>query len=156
LNRAGDELPVAERPRLAALNARASRAALRQAAPRAALAYSRAGLRLLPPEPWGGDTHALWFSLLRDAAECAGLTGEIATCDAGLDLALARTEAVGERVELCTVGAEIHALSGEPRRALERGREGLALLGMALPLDAPFEEAQVERRAAEHALRHEA
>jgi len=76
LNRASDRLPGEEKSQLADLDERAGRQALATAAHASALGYFQEGLRLLPSEPWRGELHALWFRLLRGAAECAGLTGD--------------------------------------------------------------------------------
>ena len=76
LDRAVDRLAPDERSRVAHLNQRAGRIARTSAAYASALRYFSAGLELLPPEPWSTDCHELWFALVRDAAECAALTGD--------------------------------------------------------------------------------
>ena len=98
-NRAADDLPEAERIRIAGLNARAGQQARSSGALASALGYFQAGLDLLPPEPWR-EQHALWFSLLRDGAECAGMLGDITRSDALIDTGLARTSEVLEKAEL--------------------------------------------------------
>jgi PAS domain S-box-containing protein len=133
LDRAADQLPDAERIRLAGLNERAGRQARAAAAHGPALGYFQAGIRLLPPEPWRGELHALWFTLLRGAAECAGLTGDHELSERLVDEGLARAGTLLEKADLCTIGVQTNALRGTHEKAIQRAREGLMALGSELP-----------------------
>jgi PAS domain S-box-containing protein len=139
LDRATDRLTKEEQIQLADLNARAGLQARSAAAHVSALGYFRAGLRLLPDMAWKEEHHALWFTLLRNAAECAGLSADYALSDALVDEGIARTEAVLERAELYSVAVETNALRGTHARAIERAKDGLLALGIDLPFE-PSEE----------------
>ena len=124
LDRAVDRLAPDERSRVAHLNHRAGRIARTSAAYASALRYFSAGLELLPPEPWSTDCHELWFALVRDAAECAALTGDHALCERLIEGALGRTEVALEKAELCQVLAQSSALRARiarPSGAAGRG-----------------------------------
>ena len=151
-NRAADDLPEAERIRLAGLNARAGQQARSTGALASALGYFQVGLELLPPEPWR-EQHALWFALLRDAAECVGLLGDMTRCDALVDAGLARTEDLLEKVELYAIAVRADAFNGLHERAIERGRQGLAILGVDLPQDPSPELVNAERTRTQTSLR---
>jgi len=152
LDRASDQLPDAEKLRLASLNERAGRQARASSASASALGYFQAGLRLLPAEPWRGELHALWFTLQRDAAECAGLTGDHELSERLVEEGIARAETVLEKANLYAIGVQTNALRGTHTKAIQCGLEGLAALGLELP-DAPSAEvAEAESRRAQAAL----
>jgi predicted ATPase/signal transduction histidine kinase len=148
-NRAGEELPEGDRARVAGLNERAGRKARAAAAYASALGYFRTGLSLLPPEA----RHELWFSLLKGAAECAGLTGEHVLSQGLVDAGLSQTEVPLERAELHAIGILTNTLRNRHADALRHAREGLAVLGMDLPDQATSEVARAECVRAHAALR---
>jgi PAS domain S-box-containing protein len=133
LDRASERLDPGERLRVARLNHRAGSVARASAAHASALRYLSVGLELLPEEPWTADLHALWFSLVRDAAEAAALTGDHARCERLAEDGLRRTGVALEKAELGRVLAQSSALQGAHRDAILRGREALRVLGVELP-----------------------
>ncbi|HEY8209484.1 MAG TPA: AAA family ATPase [Myxococcaceae bacterium] len=153
LNRAAGQVHGAERLHLARLNAQAGDQARRKGALASALGYFLAGRSLLPPEAWRGELQPLWFTLLKDAAECAGLTGDRELGESLVDEGLARTGDALERAALGTVSALTNALYGEHAQALRRGREGLAALGMDLPGEMSAQVASAETARARASLR---
>ena len=155
LDRAADHLDPDERSRLADLNHRAGRIARASAAHASALRYFSAGLAMLPAEPWSGVRRALWFALVRDAAECASLTGSPALCERLAEGALRRTVVPLEKAELCRVLAQSRALQGAHRDAIRRSLEGLRTLGVELPepQEASGADARAERARTREILR---
>jgi PAS domain S-box-containing protein len=133
LDRSVDRLAPDERSRLAHLNHRAGRSARASAAYSSAFHYFSVGLELLPPEPWTTDRRELWFELVRDAAECAALAGDHAGCERLVEAALGHTEIALEKAALYQVLAQSSALQGAHQVAIRHGREGLRILGVALP-----------------------
>jgi len=152
LNRAADQLPEAETIRLADLNDRAGRRARGTVAYASALGYFQAGLRLLPAESWSGERHALWFSLQRGAAECAGLTGDHELSERLVDEGIARTDVLLEKASFYTIGVQTNALRGTHTKAIQRGREGLAALGIDLPDEPSAAVIEAERKRAQVVL----
>jgi PAS domain S-box-containing protein len=149
LNRAAELLSDRERTRLASLNARAGEQARATAAYSSALGYLQTGLRLLPEAAWNGELHPLWFELQRDAAECAGLTGDLELSERLVDEGIARTDVPVEKGDFYAISVHINALGGAHPRAIERGRQGLAALGAELPEPSPsVVSAEMERARA--------
>ncbi len=153
LNRAAHRLSPDERVRLASLNQRAGRTARRRGALASALGYFRCGRELLPAESWQGALHDLWFALQRDAAECAGLTGERELAERLVDEGLARADDVLEKAALDTISAQTNTLYGAHVQAIDRARDGLAALGMDLPQDASPAAVSAELERARASLR---
>ncbi|MGE3457613.1 MAG: AAA family ATPase [Kofleriaceae bacterium] len=132
----GEALVVepAERLRLADLNLAAGRKAKASAAYQAAFNYLSVGLRLLPSQPW--DDHGeLCFALHRELAECAYLTARHAMADALVEAALEHAPSKAARADLYTLRALAAMVAGDSARALRVGRDGLALFGLAWPLE---------------------
>jgi len=146
LDRASDQLPDAEKLRLANLNERAGRQARAAAANTSALGYFQAGICLLPAEPWRGELHPLWFTLQRDAAECAGLTGDHELSERLVEDGIARAETTLEKANLYAIGVQTNALRGTHAKAIQCGLEGLAALGLELPHEPSAEVAEAESR----------
>ncbi|WP_169927438.1 AAA family ATPase [Labilithrix luteola] len=117
-----------DRIALAQLDARAGRKAQRATAYDSALAYLCAGLAALPESSWEAR-HELAFSLHRDAAKCALVSGDH---DLSRHLALDALEHAWSRCEkadiynLLVVSATVRSAWDE---ALSRGLEGLRDLG---------------------------
>lgn len=123
----------AERRWLAEMDRRAGRKAMASAAYGPALAYLRHGHDVLP-DGWQSDRE-LTFDLLRDAAECAYLTGDHRLSAALVAEAKPHAATALERARLCGVRLVSATLVGEYEEAIREGREGLSALGMELPED---------------------
>jgi predicted ATPase/signal transduction histidine kinase/tRNA A-37 threonylcarbamoyl transferase component Bud32 len=133
LNRAAELLSAGQRIDLARLNEQAGWQARAAAAFRSALDYFLTGLDLLPGGAHEGDLHATWFSLQLGAAECAGLSGLPERSEQLVDQGLALAARPLEQAQLYGISVQMSTIAGAHARALVRGREGLALLGIALP-----------------------
>jgi PAS domain S-box-containing protein len=153
LDRAADRLTEDERTNLAGLNHRAGRLARAATAYTSALGYFLAALGLLPAEPWSTRWHELWFALVRDAAECAALTGDHAACERLIEEAWERADAPLEKAVFCHVLAQSNALRGAHEDAIRHGRQGLRLLGIDLPRDVTDVVVGVERKRTRDELR---
>ncbi|AUX43458.1 protein kinase [Sorangium cellulosum] len=151
LNLGAALLDAAQRDRLARLNHRAGVKARRAAAFGPALAYFRSGLRLLP-EDASRSRYELWFSLHRDAAECAALTDQHAMARALVEKGLRHAASIPERVELEALRIMSATITGEHDLALRWGRDALrAAFGVELPAADLDGEIAAQRRAiAEH------
>ncbi|WP_438008874.1 AAA family ATPase [Sorangium sp. So ce321] len=133
LNLGSALLDAEQRADLARLNHRAGLKARRAAAYGPALAYFRSGLRLLP-ENAARSCYGLWFSLHRDAAECAALTDQHAMARALVDEGLRHATSIPEKVDLETIRIMSATITGEHELALGWGRDALrADFGVELP-----------------------
>jgi PAS domain S-box-containing protein len=130
LARASDGLAEDERRQLADLELRAGRISRAAAAYESALGYFRAGLELLPEPATAYDS---WFALVRNAAECAALAGDHASCERIAGNALTQASEPSERAALHDVLAQSNALRGAHAETLLHGREALRILGVVLP-----------------------
>ncbi len=142
---AGRALVIAagERVQLAALNLRAGARARRSAAFQATLAHMRTGLDLLPPD--AADAHAgLWLDLQLGAAEAAYLCGQFDAADAIYPLVRARSLAPLLQVRCIAVQAHQYQLQGRLVDAIAVLQDGLAALGMAVPVDAALQKASFD------------
>lgn len=145
LNRAADWLPPDERTQLAQLNDQAGRQARATSAYECALDYFRAGLALLPPDAAHEELHPLWFTLLRDAAECGNLAGDPELCVQLVHEGLAGAKSALEKADLYYLNVQAHVVRGRHAKAIRCGREGLRLLGMELPGEVPPEVVRAEK-----------
>ncbi|WP_437837204.1 sensor histidine kinase [Sorangium sp. So ce1153] len=133
LNLGSALLDAEQQADLARLNHRAGLKARRAAAYGPALAYFRSGLRLLP-ESAARSCYGLWFSLHRDAAECAALTDQHAMARALVDEGLRHATSISEKVDLETIRIMSATITGEHELALGWGRDALrADFGVELP-----------------------
>ncbi|WP_437601168.1 AAA family ATPase [Sorangium sp. So ce590] len=133
LNLGPAPLDAEQRGRLARLNHRAGLKARRAAAYGPALAYFRSGLRLLP-EGASRSCYELWFSLHRDAAECAALTDQHAMARALVEEGLRHAASIPEKVDLEALRIMSATITGEHDLALGWGRDALrADFGVELP-----------------------
>lgn len=124
----------AERAGLAALNLRAAERARASAAYETALGYVDAGLAALPPGEAGWSSQpALCAALHREGAACAYLSGHHDRSGALFDAALAHDPPRDARIALLGVRVVASMVAGDYPAALRWGREGLALLDVALP-----------------------
>ncbi|WP_437336705.1 sensor histidine kinase [Sorangium sp. So ce394] len=147
LNLGPAPLDPEQRGRLAELNHRAGLKARRAAAYGPALAYFRSGLRLLP-EGAPRSCYALWFSLHRDAAECAALTDQHARARALVEEGLRHAASIPERVDLEALRIMSATITGEHDLALGWGRDALrAHFGVELSAPDLDEEIAAQRRA---------
>ncbi|WP_437963900.1 AAA family ATPase [Sorangium sp. So ce260] len=151
LNLGAALLDAEQRDRLARLNHRAGVKARRAAAFGPALAYFRSGLGLLP-EGASRSRYELWFSLHRDAAECAALTDQHAMARALVEKGLRHAASIPERVDLEALRIMSATITGEHDLALRWGRDALrAAFGVELPAADLDGEIAAQRRAiAEH------
>ncbi len=122
-----------ERLELARLNHLAASKARRSAAFGAALAHHRIGLSMLPEPPW--RHHGLWFELALGAAEAAYLCGDFAQAESLYPQVRARCHDKLEHVRCIAVQAHQYQLQGRLLDAIAVQREGLFLLGFAVPAD---------------------
>jgi predicted ATPase/signal transduction histidine kinase/tRNA A-37 threonylcarbamoyl transferase component Bud32 len=123
-----------ERASLAEMNLAACRKARDSAAYGAAVAYVKAGIRLLDQGAWE-RRHDLMLSLHLQAAEASYLNADATDTEQFVKEALAHATDVLERVKAYEI--RIQALMTQTRMvdALETGREILEQLGVVLPED---------------------
>ncbi|WP_437313870.1 AAA family ATPase [Sorangium sp. So ce385] len=122
----------AERAAVARLNLRAGRAAKTRTAYRAAAGYFGAGLELLGDAGW--ERHEeLSFALGREDAECVYLSGAPERAEALFTSLLPRARSNVERAQIYSLRVLLYATLGRFADAVRLGREGLGLLGFALP-----------------------
>lgn len=133
-----------ERLELARLNHLAASKARRSAAFGATLAHHQIGLSLLPEPPW--RHHGLWFELALGQAEAAYLCGDFEQAEAFYPRVRARCHDRLEHVRCIAVQAHQYQLQGRLLDAIAVQREGLALLGFAVPADAAELGAAAERQ----------
>jgi diguanylate cyclase (GGDEF)-like protein len=125
-----------ERVQLAELNRRAGGKARRAAAFQATLEHMQVGLDLLPGDAW--QNHAgLWLDLQLGAAEAAYLCGQFDAAEAIYPLVRARCTAPLLQVRCIAVQAHQYQLQGRLNDAIAVLRDGLALLEIDIPHDAP-------------------
>jgi predicted ATPase/signal transduction histidine kinase len=124
-----------ERVRLAGLALRAACRAKRSASLGTALSYLRMGICVLPVVTPEQAPHQLWFSLHREAAECAYFSGEREAADALFRSALEHASTPLEQAELFAVRVSSETMARAYQAAIEWGRRGLGLLGVVLPED---------------------
>ncbi|WP_437915190.1 AAA family ATPase [Sorangium sp. So ce302] len=134
LNLGAALLDAEQRDHLAELNHRAGVKARRAAAFGPALAYFRSSLRLLPEGAFRAR-YELWFSLHRDAAECAALTDQHATARALVEEGLRHAASIPEKVDLEALRIMSATITGDHDLALGWGRDALrAHFGVELSL----------------------
>lgn len=138
---------ASERLELAQVNLRAGRKARARAAHETALRYFQRGLEVLPEASWRAADE-LWFSLHRDAVECAYLARRYALGDALMNEALILASPL-DKATLCDVRVVACTMRGALDEALRWGREGLRALDTDLPALADL---AAERRAVEEKL----
>lgn len=135
----------AERLSLAHLNLAAGRKAKASAAYQAAFDYLDAALRQLPENAWT-EHRDLTFAVHRELAEYAYLTGRHTIADDLAQNALGHARSKSSQADLCTLRVLAAMVAGNSIRALQIGREGLALFAAEWPLDDLA--AAIEREAA--------
>ena len=124
-----------ERGRLARLYEEAGRRAQAASAYAPALAYFTAALELLPPSAGEGDPRRL-FQLHRQAMQLAYLTGDRPAAERHAQQGFALASSAVEAAELHSIQIVDCSVRGAYPEAITRGREALALLGVALPAPA--------------------
>jgi len=122
----------AERLRLADLNLRAGRRARQATAYAAARALLRCGIELLPARAWH-DAYDLSFALHRECMAAEHLDARYADAERRSAPLIAHARSDREKAQIYLLLVGLETSRGENRRALETGRAGLALLGLALP-----------------------
>jgi diguanylate cyclase (GGDEF)-like protein len=136
-------IDAGERARLAELNLRAGVKARRSAAFQATLEHMRTGLELLPEDAW--QSHAsLWLDLQLGVAESAYLCGQFDTAEAIYPLVRARSPTPLEQVRCIAVQAHQYQLQGRLLDAIAVQRDGLAQLGIDIPVDTPLLKARFD------------
>jgi predicted ATPase/transcriptional regulator with GAF, ATPase, and Fis domain len=121
-----------ERLAVARLNLLAGRKAKASAAYRAACEYLDAGASLLDEDDWQA-AYELAFALHLDAAESRCLTGEFALAEQECVGLLARAAGPRDRAVVHELRMTLYENQSRWHEAVASGREGLALLGIALP-----------------------
>lgn len=134
----------AERISLSCLNCAAGSKARASAAYQAAFDYFSAGLGQLPEAAWL-DYHDLSFTLHRELADCAYLTGSHPLADSLVHTALGHAPSKSAKADLYTLRVLAAMVAGDSTHALDIGREGLALFDLQWP-----------DQSIENALEHEA
>ena len=135
----------AERLSLAHLNLAAGRKAKTSAAYQAAFDYFNAALLQLPEQAWEKQPD-LSFAVHRELAECAYLTGRHTLADDLVQSALDHAPSKSSQADLYTLRVLAAMVAGDSSRALQIGREGLALFAAQWPLENL--EAAIETEAA--------
>ncbi len=143
-NHASQLLTAAERLVVADLNLRAGRRAKTSAAFEAALAYFRAGHALLPDSAWDGH-YAIAFELVRESAECAYATGDLALADQLFEAALAHARDRLDRASIYGIMIMYALNGGRARDAWDLGGACLAEFGIVLGSDNDLLAAAVDR-----------
>jgi diguanylate cyclase (GGDEF)-like protein len=142
-----------ERLLLAGLNLRAALKARRSAAFQATLLHMQAGLELLPADAW--ERHAgLWIDLQLGAAEAAYLCGQFDVADAIYPLVRTHCATALQHVRCITVQAHQYQLQGRLHEAIGVQRDGLALLQIDIPHEAPQLKARFDELFADISVLH--
>ncbi|UQA62688.1 AAA family ATPase [Polyangium aurulentum] len=131
---------AAERLEAARLCLGGGRKAKGAAAYEAAAGYFAAGMNFLGERGWSALPEMM-FSLARERAECAYLSGRFEEAEALFDLLLTRARSELESVSVHELRVTLNVTQGRFAEAIAVGRAALALLGITLPED----EAAVER-----------
>ncbi|MDC0718881.1 AAA family ATPase [Nannocystis bainbridge] len=118
-----------ERVRVAEVQLAAGRKARASTAYAAAVRYFSAGIELLGPEAWA-EQHALAFALGFGQAECEYLQGRFEAAEERFAALFERARTRGERAEIRRVEVDLFTSRQELRTAVERGLDGLRLLGV--------------------------
>ncbi len=126
----GDE----ERLDLVRLNLAAGRRAKASAAFPEALDYFSSGLALLPGDRWSSQ-YDLTAALTLQIAECDYLCGSFEQADRGLDTLLREAHTPLERAEAYRMRIMQYDSLARYKDAVDAGREGLAMCGVALPTE---------------------
>jgi predicted ATPase len=117
---------------LALLNLNAGRKAKSQAAYQSALIYLQAGLHLLGGERWNSDYNLMW-ELHIEEAECEYLTGRFSEAETCFDQLVTRARTNLERARISLLRIVQCENMARYADAVQYGREGLALFGVAFP-----------------------
>src|SRR6185436_15188804 len=153
LNRGADLMASAdERLQLAELGLLAADRARTSGSLGPALDYARRAIAVLPPDSRSAR-RPLWLSLHRAAAECAFCQGSWAEGEALFGQALEHAEITLEKAELHAVRVSAESMRNAVKAAVVWGREGLRLLGHALPEEITAETVAREVAAVRERLR---
>jgi len=130
----GSELmaETGERVKLAGLNLQAGLKAKSSTAYKPTLSYFNSGLNLLGSDGWIAQ-YDLTFALHRELAECEYLCGNFAQAERGFDLLLSQAKTSLERAEIHNMRIIQYENMAKYVEAVQAGREGLKLFGIALP-----------------------
>jgi predicted ATPase/transcriptional regulator with GAF, ATPase, and Fis domain len=132
-----------ERVKLALLNLSAGRKAKSQAAYQSALIYVQAGLHLLGEDHWNSDYNLMW-ELHIEEAECEYLTGQFSEAETCFDRLVTRARTSLEKARISHLRIVQCENMARYAAAVQYGREGLALFGVAFPNSAEGEQAAME------------
>ncbi|HRI63414.1 MAG TPA: ATP-binding protein [Polyangium sp.] len=122
-----------ERLRLATLNLMAGRRAKDAAAYQAALRYVTLGAELLAADAWE-TSYRLAADLLRERAECEYLCSHFEAAEALFDEAQSRLHTRIEKAAVVNMRIVLYETRGMFAQAIPVGRQGLAQLGLDLPV----------------------
>ncbi|MCY1061504.1 AAA family ATPase [Nannocystis sp. SCPEA4] len=120
-----------ERRRIAELHRTAGRKAKASTAYAAAARYFSAGLALLGAEAWETH-HALAFSLAFERAECEYMQGRFDASEAQFAALFERARTRREQAEIRRVEVDLFTSQQQLGTAVERGLDGLRLLGVTV------------------------
>ncbi len=143
-NHASSMLSPEESLLVADLNLRAGRRARASAAFEAALSYFRAGQALLPASAWHSH-YATSFELVRESAECAYATGDLALADHLFETALAHARDRLDRARIYGIMIMFALNAGRARDAWELGTVCLAEFDITLGSDNVALSAAIDR-----------
>ena len=124
----------AERRRLAGLNLAAGQKAKASAAYRAAFEYLTVARRHLGERAWS-ETPEITFTVHRELAESAYLAGEHAAAEELVEATLAHAHSKAAKADLYGLRVLAATVASDWHRALQWGREGLAVFGLEWPLE---------------------
>ena len=127
-----DDLTPGQRSDLRRLALSAAKRSLASGAYEAALRYLDAAERTCDDDPWHSEP-ALIFQITLDKARLAYLRNDSATAQAQADALLAKDLTLLDRVAVLELKILLHTSQLQYLRALDIGKEALALLGHGLP-----------------------
>ncbi len=175
LNQGRSHLSSAEeRDHLAELNVLAGQKAIASAAYEPALSYLRVGIEILTPDPAlllsamlphqpalapspnGSDgwsrRYELTLDLYKEYAKCAYLNGYFDEAERVFDMIIEKATSDLDKAQVYTIKMVLYTSLGKLQEVIEAGLEGLALLGLHLPLSPTQEEIDREIELVHHLI----
>ena len=120
-----------ERNELGQLNFKAGLKSKGSMAHQSALEYFRTALEMLPQDSWRCD-YRYTFTLHRELAECAFITGDLDTAEIHIDTALKQGHTNLERAELWAIRSRHYSNKERFGKGIQASLEGLKLLGIRI------------------------
>ena len=135
LNRGDSQaLSQDEKDELSELNFEAGKKAKQSNAYDAAENYLSKAVNLLPADPWN-TTPKQAFQLIKERAEIAYLLGEFQHSEGLILDLMERATSPLSKIDLYCMLVLLYTMASKYSQAIEKGREGLALMGIDLPLE---------------------